>query len=186
MQLVLDDELGRAARRPQTEDPSRGCLPWQRSKLVCSRNHQRGATGIQLFVYEHDRQAVGEAALPVARLPGRASDTELPRVGVDVVVVRGHPAAAPGATVDLYWIALDDFLAVPHSVQSLPCVREVIRRAAASDPESDEERVVAELRVVGPYGLAAADQKRGTLELLDSQQAQRVAHKDADAVAGLV
>ena len=61
----------------------------------------------------------------------------------------------------------------------------------AADPQADPERRLAPAGIAGRDTLAAkhlarADQRRRALELLRRQQAQRVAHQHADAVAAVV
>jgi hypothetical protein len=208
MELVLDDELGReqavrefrrvpgrlvhdAVRAPALEV---GRTPEQHPGLAAPGDHRElvdrgddevGQLLVDLLVDEEDREALpgalrlGEKALGPCAVHDGAGEASLARVSVlvdELDVLDADRLAAPRAARERKRRLLARAREV---VQRRVHLLEAVGRGAAADPEADREASVAELLGIAPAKLLErAHEGGGSPELVEGQEAQRVAEED--------
>ena len=213
MQLVLDNQVRRRERRLQTPPrPRFGSAveplpleavgpaqeraglphPRQRGELVHRRDEERRQPPVDRLVHADDRQRAVSAELA---LEVRADDAQLTRaIGVRQERERLglETCLAPRAILERYRrrvpvrIALERrYLRARRIRPAIPLASQDVRCRRLPHPETDLERPRAvALACCRPLNLQRTDQASGPRELIQRQQAQRVAHDDADPGTG--
>ena len=178
-----------------TKQCSHLSTPRHHGELVYGGDHHRGWAVVDLFVdYQHRnprmRLLAGLALREVAAaFLVAAVDKGTARAFVDLHVSSGcHFRATPRATGELRGGCRSGivFAGVAHILDGSVTVLGRPRRHLVANPEADGERFRAEGLVALFQRLAAqyfhgANQRCGTLELLQRQQAQGVAHDHGQA-----
>src|SRR5690242_16498565 len=86
--------------------------------------------------------------------------------------------ATPRADLNLPWVAPLHLLARPELAHSLRGLPHGVGCCVPADPQSYRDRRCAEaLRLLPSYQFQRTDQRGRSLELLDGEQAKRVAHQ---------
>ena len=171
---------GRRGVDPELNRRARLVPPRHRRELVGGRDDQGRPVVVDVLVDDVDRKAAANAqALSRQRITH-------PRVGRDPVLPvvelarrttgrrgagRGCPPRPSGRRGVL---------------SSAAGLGERVRSAAAGRPRGRSRSASAEPSSCAPDLLAAGDQQRRALELLDRQQSERVPHQDRHAVAAVV
>ena len=209
MQLVLDDQVRRGQRRGHwpaptrfggavetvfvepvgvAEERARPRFPRQRRKLVDCGDQEAGQAAVQRLVDGDDGQGAvaGEVALPVgAHHPQVAGFVrvrfERERIGLELRAAPGAVFKGDGGRLVLRLLLVAVRLRASRSAVGVALAAEHVGRRRLPDPETDLERplAVAFGRPV-PLQLERADQPRRPGQLVQGQQAQRVAHDDRD------
>jgi hypothetical protein len=168
--------------------------PGHLRELVHGSDEHRRQQPIDLLVHHDDRKALarGSRTREVTLAEGVTAKGQCARATTAVrlhldVTPRLDPRAAPRTVRQLRRRAdTTPELSRPASAvrltQGFRTLLGRVRRRTPPHPEPDTERRPAPAGLVlSPDDLTRAQQCRGTLELLERQQAQRVAHQDGDA-----
>lgn len=168
--------------------------PGERGELVHRGDEEAGEPAVDRLVHADDRQRV--VASEVAGVVG-AGDAEILRVAIvryEANRIRREGGAAPGAFLDRDRCGMRAGVAfepVGAGVRGLvaagprvAAAAHAVGRGGAANPEADLERPGAELRSVAlSLEFESADQGCGTAQLVEREQAERVAHEHGKAAA---
>src|SRR5262249_3775116 len=134
---------------------------------------------IEILVDDMDRERGRERAVLV---PAADDKTRIRLRDPVRLVVELRPT--PRAHADLHRIALLNLLTDAELVQCRAGILDRRRGPVATDPESDRDRSSPQVVSFGADDPERADQCRSSLELLDRQQSERVAHEHRHAATG--